>query len=258
MGAWEMIKDGIFWVIEWCYSWAGDWGLAIVIVTFLFRMLIFPISRKQFKSTYDMQKLQPKMQEIKEKYADDQQRQQEETAKLYQDAKFNPLMGCLPTLLQMPVFIALYQVLLELETRVGVGVHVSFFNIVPDLATNASTVFAEQGILGALPYIIMLVLFASSMLIPQLIQKTPQESQTRIMMIVMSGVMLFFGWNVPAGVLLYWDVSSYLGVAQQLVTRRMLERKDEQLEKENETIEPVKVDIDRAERKARPKKKNSK
>lgn len=255
MGAWEIFKDAIFWVIDWSHSWCGDWGLAIIIITILFRLLIFPITRKQFKSSYEMQKMQPRLNELKQKYADDPQRQQEETMKLYQEAKFNPLAGCLPMLLQMPIFIALYQVLQELETRIGSGEPVSFYGIVPDLTISSSTVFAEHGIMAAIPYVVMLLLFASSLLVPMLLQPTGQDKNTKVMMIVMAGVMLFIGWGVPAGVLLYWDVSSYIGVGQQFVSRRLRERKDAKVEAEQVAVAPVKVEVDRAERKARPKKK---
>ena len=118
MGAWNIFLDAIFWVINWFYGWCHDWGLAIVFVTIVFRMLIYPITRKQFKSSYQMQKLQPKMKEIKEKYPDDPQRQQQEQMNLYKEAKFNPLAGCLPMILQMPIFIALFTVLRNLESYI--------------------------------------------------------------------------------------------------------------------------------------------
>ena len=254
MGAWDIFKDAIFWLIAWFHDLCGDWGLAIILVTIIFRIAIFPITRKQFKSSYQMQKLQPRLQEIREKYKDDQQRQQEEQMKLYREAKFNPLAGCLPMLLQMPIFIALFQVLRELEERIGSTEGVSFYNLVPDLTTEPSTVFAEQGIVAVIPYVIMLLLFASSLVIPMLLQPN-SDRNTKIMMTVMSGMMLFFGWSVPAGVLLYWDVSSYIGVAQQQISRWLLKRKDDQAEAEVVDITPVKVDVDRVERKARPKKK---
>ncbi|MDR2035822.1 MAG: YidC/Oxa1 family membrane protein insertase [Coriobacteriales bacterium] len=254
MGAWDIFKDGIFWVIQWFHSWCGDWGLAIIFITIVFRMLIYPITRKQFKSSYQMQKLQPKMKEIKERYPDDQQRQQQEQMKLYKEAKFNPLAGCLPMLLQMPIFIALYQVLQELEVRIGTTEGVSLFGIVPNLTVSAGTVFASGDIIALIPYVIMLLLFSASLLIPTLITQTGDKN-TKMMMGVMAAVMLFFGWSVPAGVLLYWDVSSYIGVAQQQFSRTRLQHKDKLAEEENIDVTPVKVEVDRAERKARPKKK---
>lgn len=254
MGAWDIFKDAIFEVIKWFYSWCGDWGLAIVLITILFRLIIYPITSKQSKSAYQMQKLQPKLAELKEKYANDPQRQQQEQMKIYQEAKFNPLAGCLPMLLQMPIFIALYQVLQELPSRIDSPGPVTFYGLVPDLTISPSDVFAQDGVLGVIPYAIMLLLFAASLIIPMLITQN-SDKNTKIMMGVMSVVMLWFGWSVPAGVLLYWDVSSYLGVGQQQLTRYFMQRKDKQIEEETIDITPVKVDIDRVERKARPKKK---
>lgn len=248
-------------MIQWFHSWCGDWGLAIVFITIVFRMLIYPITRKQFKSTYQMQKLQPRMKEIKEKYPDDPQRQNQEQMKLYKEAKFNPLAGCLPMLLQMPIFIALFQVLRELQGRVdtaegatGTSESISFYGLVPDLTVSSGQVFSDQGIIAVIPYVIMLLLFGASMIIPVLLQKNADKN-TRLMMGVMSVVMLWFGWGMPAGVLLYWDVSSYIGVGQQQFSRITMQRKDEKAEKEMEAVKPVRVDVDRVERKARPKKK---
>ncbi|MDR3135839.1 MAG: YidC/Oxa1 family membrane protein insertase [Coriobacteriales bacterium] len=253
MGAWDIFKDAIFSVIDWLYSWCGDWGLAIILITVLFRILIYPITRKQFKSSYQMQKLQPKLKELREKYKDDPQRLNQETMKVWQEAKFNPLSGCLPMLLQMPIFIALYQVFLELESRVATPDTIRFYGLIPDLATSPALVFSEQGIVAALPYILMLLLFAASLVAPMLVTQQ-SDRNTKVMMAVMGVVMLFVGWSAPAAVLLYWDVSSYLGVGQQLLSRTLMQRKEAREELETVDITPVKVEVDRKERKARPKK----
>ncbi len=96
---WDAFKDLIFQIIQFFYNFCGDWGLAIIIVTVIFRVLISPLMHKQTKSSFQMQKVQPLMKEIQTKYADDPQRQQEEMQKLYAEVKFNPLAGCLPMLL---------------------------------------------------------------------------------------------------------------------------------------------------------------
>jgi YidC/Oxa1 family membrane protein insertase len=250
---WDWFKNLIFSVIEWFYGFAGDWGMAIILITILFRILIYPITRKQFQSSYKMQKMQPRIKEINEKYADDPQRKQEETMKVYQEAKFNPISGCLPMILQMPIFIALYQVLQELQTRAGEGVKVTFFGLVPDLTIGPKDVFSftPEGILALLPYLVLVLLFGVSMIIPILINKNTERQQL-IITGVMAVFMLWVGWMAPAGVLLYWDVSSLLGVGQQAITRKLLERKD--AEQEELEIKPVKVEVDRKERKSRPKK----
>jgi len=256
---WEAFQHGIFLVLDWFYSMAKDWGLAIILITILFRILIYPITRKQFKSTYQMQKLQPKMNEIKEKYADDKQRQNEEMTKLYQEAKFNPLAGCLPMLLQMPIFIALYWVLRELPTYIEESNHVAadlpptFYNIIPDLTFSPGDVFSTDGLASAIPYILLVLLFAASMLVPLLTNKNTQRQQV-IITAIMSVFMLYIGWSAPAGVLLYWDVSSILGVGQQMASRKMLEKKDAEKEAEVVEVTPVKVEVERKPKKARPKK----
>jgi YidC/Oxa1 family membrane protein insertase len=255
---WEAFQQGIFYVVDWFYGIAHDWGLAIILITLLFRIIIYPITRKQFKSTYKMQKLQPMMAEIKEKYAGDQARIQEETMKIYQEAKFNPLSGCLPMLLQMPIFLALFWVLRDLPTYIQNSGHAAsalpatFYNVIPDLAISPGTVFFEQGVLAAIPYVILVLLFGVSMLVPLLLNKN-RERQMLIMTGVMSVVMLWFGWTAPAGVLLYWDVSSLFAVAQQTLSRKLMERKDAEQEEEV-VVKPVKVEVERKTKKARPKK----
>jgi YidC/Oxa1 family membrane protein insertase len=204
-----------------------------------------------------MQKLQPRMAEIKEKYAGDPQRQQEETAKLYQEAKINPVAGCLPLILQMPIFIALYGVLQRLPEfiansgRYADAPTATFYNLIPDLSLSPSMVFDPQNIFAVVPYIVLVLLFGVSMLIPVLLNKT-RERQMMITTGVMAVMMIFFGWNAPAGVLLYWDASSLIGVAQQTLSRKFMEKKD--AETEAVEIKPVKVEVERKTKKARPKK----
>jgi YidC/Oxa1 family membrane protein insertase len=257
---WESFQYGIFLVIDWFYSFTHDWGLAIILITILFRIIVYPITRKQFQSTYKMQKLQPKLAELKKRYADDPQRQQEETMKIYQEAKFNPLSGCLPMLLQMPIFIALYWTLQKLPEYIGgtgraeTALPATFYGLIPDLSLSPATVFAEQGVLAVIPYVILVLLFGVSMLVPLLLSKT-RERQQLIMTGIMSVVFIWFGWSAPAGVLLYWDASSLLGVGQQVMSRKMMERK-EAMQEEAIEVKPVKVEVERKSKKSRPTKKN--
>ena len=98
---WDVFKDWIFDCIAFFANFLGDWGLAIIVITVIFRLLVAPIMHKQIKSTFQMQKVQPLMQEIQKKFADDPVRQNEEMQKLYAETKFNPLAGCVPMLIQM-------------------------------------------------------------------------------------------------------------------------------------------------------------
>lgn len=252
---WDAIKDGIFEIVRFFYTMCGDWGLAIIIVTVIFRVLISPLMHKQTKSSHQMQKVQPLMQEIQKKYADDPQRQQEEMQKLYAEAKFNPLAGCLPMVLQMPIFIALYQVLSEMGSR-ELGAY-SFYNIIPSLITNPSTAFAE-GFGTFVPYLVLMIIFAGATFLPMILMQrgnnNPQRKQTLIMSGVMSIFMLWISWNAPAGVLLFWGTSSLIGIAQQQISLRIMKRKDSEQEAVIE-VKPVEVDVTRKAKKPRPTKK---
>jgi len=255
---WEAFKDGIFAVIQFFQSFLIDWGLAIVVITIIFRLLLMPLMQKQIKSSYYMQKLQPQIREIQEKYADDQQRQAEETQKLYADLGFNPLAGCLPLLIQMPIFIALFQVLREMGDRVG-DVTMTFYNLLPNLVASPANMF-EVGVGPFIPYGLLLLLFAGATFIPSLLQmdkSNPNRNSTMIMMLVMSLMMLWIGWGSPAGVLLFWATSSIIAVLQQFITTSILKRKDAAAElAAAEEIRPVEVDVERKVKKKRPKKKS--
>ena len=197
------------------------------------------------------------MTEIQTKYANDPTRMQEEMQKLYAEVHFNPLAGCLPMLLQMPIFIALFQVLQEMGDRTQ-GSSYEFYHIVPNLVMSPSAVFSD-GFLAFLPYLILLVVFAGATFVPMILQMSgqkdnPQRKQTLIMSGVMSLFMLWIGWGSPAGVLLFWGTSSLLAIAQQQITRSMLKRQDEEKAAE-EPVKPIVVDVTRKAAKPKPKKK---
>ncbi|MCL1799170.1 MAG: YidC/Oxa1 family membrane protein insertase [Eggerthellaceae bacterium] len=253
---WEAFKDWIFWVIDGFHSVCGDWGLAIILVTVIFRVLITPLIHKQTKSTYQMQKVQPLLQEIQEKYKDDPIRKQEEMQKLQANANFNPLGGCLPMLLQMPIFIALFQVLREMETRVQ-GMGYSFYNFVPDLVMTPAQAFAS-GYGTFVPFLILMLVFAGSTFVPMFLQQrgknSPQQKQTLMMGGGMSIFMLFISWNFPAGVLLFWGASGLIGILQQQVSLGIMRSRDVEDEAVIE-LKPVEVDVTRKVKKPRPTKK---
>lgn len=256
---WEMIKDWIFEVVQFFANWCGDWGLAIIIITVIFRVVMAPIMHKQAKSNFQMQKIQPKIQEVQKKYADDQVRQSEEMQKIYAEAKYNPLAGCIPMLLQMPIFIALFQVLRALGDRAGSEV-LSFYNIVPDLVMTPSGALSV-GIGTFVPYLVLMIVFAGATFLPMIItnrnnSNVDQKRQMYMMAIVMSLMMLWISWSSPAGVLLFWGVSSLLGVAQNLVSTRYFKKQDAAAEAAKPVeVKPIEVNVTRKEKKPRPKKK---
>ena len=230
MNIWVQFKEIIFQLLVWIESYVGDWGMAIIVLTVMVRLALMPLTIKQTKSMYEMQRIQPKIKELQKKYANDKEKLQEETLKFYQENKVNPFGGCLPMLLQMPLLIALYQVLGGTASRPGILMNYlvendmtgRFYFLIPDVAKTPSMVFSEQGIIAALPYIILVVLFGLSVWLPQALM--PGERQQKMIGAYMAVVMLWFGWSAPAGVLLYWDVSSIWGVVQQQVTMNAMKR----------------------------------
>lgn len=231
--------------------------MAIIIVTIIFRVILAPLMHTQTKSSYQMNKIQPEIEKIQQRFEGDQMRINEETQKLYAEAKFNPLAGCLPMLLQMPIFIALFQVLREMGTRAEVS-NYTFYQIIPDLVKSPSDVFAV-GFVPFIPYFILLLVFAGATFLPMILQQvgntSKQAKQTLIMGAFMSLFMLWIGWGSPAGVLLFWGTSSVLGIAQQQITQRMLKKKDAEAAAA-EAMKPIEVDVTRKVRKPRPKKKS--
>ncbi len=255
---WDWIVNILFQILKLIQGFAVDWGLSIIILVIIIRLLLTPLMIKSSKSTARMQVLQPKLQEIQDKYADDPTRQAEEMQKFYSENKFNPFGGCLPLLIQMPVLFALFTLLNNLPEYFS-GESFSFFNILPDLQTSASASLS-QGIGVAAPYLIALALFAILTLIPQLYmsrnQTGQQASSMRMMAVVMAVMMLWIGWGLPAGVLLYYDVSSLWQVVQQLfVTQKVIEKAKAE-EEERMAHAPIEVDVVRRERKQRPHKKS--
>ena len=256
---WEAFKNFIFWLIQAFYNICGDWGLAIIIITLIFRAAITPLMYTQSKSSYNMRKIQPLITQIKERFPDDIQRQNEETQKLYAQAKFNPLAGCVPMLIQMPIFIALFQVLREMSERVSDTTDYVFFHLVPDLTLTPAGAFAID-IPTFSPYIILLAIFALCTFIPTLLmqnqtQDPQQKKMTLIMVVVMSIMMIWIGWSSPAGVLLFWGASSLLAIAQQQISMRIIEKKDAETEAPAYEL-PSEVNVTRKVKKPRPTKKH--
>jgi YidC/Oxa1 family membrane protein insertase len=231
----------------------GDWGVAVIILTFLVRLLIMPLMTKSTASTARMQVLQPKLQEIQERYADDPERQMAEMRKFQAENNFNPLGGCLPMFIQMPIFFALFTV------ARNVPADACFLNIMPSIAISASQAVAAYGISGALVYLLFDAGFGLMTLAQMLIniKSVPEEQrQQNIIMGVMMGVMMvWFGWSVPAAVLLYYVTSAlWQVIQQQVVTKRVTEKVKADTEAKFAN-QPKEINVVRRERKPRPKKK---
>lgn len=246
---WDWIISFLYSCIEGLQSFVGDWGLAIIIFTVIIRLLLLPLTFKQQKSMADMQAVTPMLQEMQTKYADDPQRLNEEMTKFYAEHKFNPLAGCLPMLIQMPIFFALFSVL-----RDHVPAEAAFYSILPSLSSNAGGILSASGFVAAIPYIIFVLLFGILTFLPMYLQQN-SNSMTKSMGVVMTIMMLFVGWTSPAGVVLYWVVSSGWAVIQQQLIFKKKKVEVAEQQKIEAATKPVEVDVVRREHKPRPRKK---
>ena len=250
---WDWFINFLTEVLRFIVGFCGDWGLAIILLTFIIRLILSPLQIKSTKSTTRMQLLQPQLQELQERYADDPERLGQETRKLYAENSFNPLGGCLPLIIQMPVFFALFTVLKNLPASAH------FYNILPSLNQSASGALAEGGFSAALIYIALDVLFGVLTFVPMLLNSgtsgNPDARKTSLMTGgAMAIMMVWVGWNLPVGVLLYYDTSAAWGAIQQvLVTNRI---REQMLQKQESAFAgQVQVNVVRKEKRPRPHKK---
>ncbi|NWN83994.1 MAG: membrane protein insertase YidC [Halomonas sp.] len=200
------IANPLFWLLNKIHGVIGNWGWSIVLLTMLVKTALWPLSAKAYKSMARMRKLGPEMQRLKEQYGDDRQKMSQEMMKFYQKEKINPLGGCLPILVQMPVFIALYWMLLEsVELR-----HAPFMFWIQDLSVKD-------------PLFILPILMGTSMFVQQMLNPTPPDPmQAKIMRMLPILFTFFFLW-FPAGLVIYWVVNNVISIAQQYVITRRIE-----------------------------------
>lgn len=205
LGFFNSIARALLWVLVKIQKFIPDWGWAIIILTVLVRMLMFPLSVWQFKSMRAMQHIQPLMKEIREKYKGDPQRQQQEMMNLYRQYNVNPFGGCLPMLAQIPIFLGLYMALdsaLELRQSPWGGTWIH------DLSLKD-------------PFYILPVLMTASTYLSMRLSPNPSGDETqKKLMQFMPLLFLFFFLNMPAGLMLYWSVSNILSIGQQLYINR--------------------------------------
>ena len=204
-GVLTIIAKPLFWLLKVIHNIVGNWGWAIIFLTVLIKAVFYKLSETSYKSMAQMRKLQPKLKQLKENYGDDKQKLNEAMMKMYREEKINPLGGCLPILVQIPVFIALYWMLLEsVEIR-----QQPFMLWITDLTAKD-------------PYFILPVLMGASMLIQHKLNPTPLDPiQARVMMILPIAFTFFFLW-FPAGLVLYWVVNNVLSIAQQYYITRVV------------------------------------
>ena len=201
-----VIAAPLFWVLHLFYTWLGNWGLAIIALTIAIKLIFFPLSAASYKSMARMKLVTPRLMKLREQYGDDRVKLNQAMMDLYKQEKINPLGGCLPIAVQIPVFISLYWVLLaSVELR-----QAPFYGWITDLSAVD-------------PFYILPALMMGSMVIQTRMSPTPPDPvQAKVMQImpIAFGVMFFF---FPAGLVLYWLVNNILSIAQQWQITRMME-----------------------------------
>ncbi|EPO5577529.1 membrane protein insertase YidC [Vibrio cholerae] len=205
----RFIAKPLHWLLSVIQTFVGNWGVAIICLTFIVRGAMYPLTKAQYTSMAKMRMLQPKLQAMRERIGDDRQRMSQEMMELYKKEKVNPLGGCLPILLQMPIFIALYWALMEsVELR-----HSPFFGWIHDLSAQD-------------PYYILPLLMGASMFVIQKMSPTTitDPMQQKIMTFMPVMFTFFFLW-FPSGLVLYWLVSNIVTLIQQTLIYKALEKK---------------------------------
>jgi YidC/Oxa1 family membrane protein insertase len=196
-----MISKPLFWLLLQIQSLVTNWGIAIIVITLVVKGAMYPLTKAQYTSMAKMRELAPKMAQLKERFGDDRQKMSQATMEMYKKEKVNPAGGCLPMIIQMPIFLALYWVFLEsVELR-----HAPFFFWIEDLSTMD-------------PYFILPVFMGVSMFVMQKMQPmTIQDPmQQKIMQYMPVAFSVFMAW-FPSGLVLYWFVSNMISIAQMKI-----------------------------------------
>ncbi|WP_373187778.1 membrane protein insertase YidC [Halopseudomonas sp.] len=201
------IAQPLFWVLSFIHGFVGNWGWSIILLTLLIKLIFFPLSATSYRSMANMRRVAPKLAALKEQHGDDRQKMSQGMMELYKKEKINPLGGCLPILVQMPVFIALYWTLMEsVQMR-----QAPWLGWITDLSLKD-------------PYFILPILMGATMFIQQQLNPTPPDPMQAKVMKMLPIVFTFFFLWFPAGLVLYWVVNNMLSIAQQWYITRQIEK----------------------------------
>ena len=218
-GWFDILAKPCLWFMNFIYGFIPNYGIAIIILTIVTRALFWPLAKKSYKSMGEMRKIQPLMQEVRDKYKDDKARMNQEMMTLYRTYKINPVGGCLPMLIQLPVFFALYRMLYSaIELR-----HAPFFGWITDLSApdrlfhfNFDIPFMDSP--EGIP--VLTILMGASMLLQQKMTPTPGDPAQAKMMMLMPIIFTFIFINFSSGLVLYWFVSNLFSIGQQYYTQK--------------------------------------
>ncbi|MDR0524898.1 MAG: membrane protein insertase YidC [Spirochaetaceae bacterium] len=222
------LENLLKWILTLFYRIAPNYGIAIIFLTLLVKLLLFPLTKKSSESTLRMQTLAPKIKEIQEKYKDNPQKMQMEVAEFYKKEGYNPLAGCLPLLLQFPIFIAMYNLF---NNHFDLRGALFIPGWIPDLSLPES-VFnfapAQIPLLGWSDIRILPFIYVGSQLLFGKVTQTPDQqgnAQMKMMFYAMPIIFFFVLYNVPSGLLLYWIMSNVLSLGQQIIINKYIARK---------------------------------
>jgi YidC/Oxa1 family membrane protein insertase len=201
----KWLSIALLFFIKFLYQYCSNYGVAIIILTILIKIIFWPLGNISYRSMKEMQKLQPKIEELKEKYKNDKTKIGQETMAMYRSHKVNPMSGCLPILIQIPVFIGLYNTLLyAIELR-----HSPFFWWIQDLSAKD-------------PYYITPIIMGATQLIQQKMTPTVGDPMQAKIMMLMPIVFTFIFLNFPAGLVIYWLLNNVLSIGQQYYINKKL------------------------------------
>lgn len=210
-GSWGLVKavaKPIFYVLRFLYEFTHNYGVTIILLTMLIKLMFVPLQYKSYKSMKQMQVIQPKVLAIQNKFKDDRERLNKELIKLYKDHRVNPVGGCLPMVLQMPVFVALFNILyMTIDLR-----QAPFMLWINDLSVQD-------------PYYVLPIIMGATMVIQQKITPTTMDPMQAKIMLFLPVFMTFLFVNFPAGLVLYWLTNNTLTITQQVVTERLFGKK---------------------------------
>ena len=203
--------------LEWLHDAVGlPWGIAIVVLTVIVRIVIVPLTIKQIRSMQKLQVVAPELKALQQKYKHDKQRQQQEIMAFYKENKVNPAASCLPVVLQIPIFIALFFVLRDFEAEVFPKYPASdlgFLNLVPSITEPVSAHWSGY---------LLLVLYIASQVLSTILMAATMDKTQRMIFMALPFVFVFFIINFPTGLLLYWVTTNLWTVGQGWVTRRLI------------------------------------
>jgi YidC/Oxa1 family membrane protein insertase len=206
-GSWSLVKGvakPIFYILRFLYDYTHNYGVTIILLTVMLKLMFAPLQYKSYKSMKQMQMIQPKVLAVQNKFKDDRERLNKELIKLYKDHKVNPVGGCLPMVLQMPVFVALFNILyMTIDLR-----QAPFMLWIKDLSVQD-------------PYYVLPIIMGVTMVIQQKITPTTMDPTQAKIMLFMPVFMTFLFLNFAAGLVLYWLTNNVLTITQQVVTERL-------------------------------------